>query len=258
MSRMLKLAIRFWPIFILLTSCLIVVFIFVWALLNITFGQASSFQQVIILVFLSIISLLLSSILVMSNNWHKIRQTGALVPEEWGEYLADVSSKIENHVSYSGDNIEINKKIANHILAELKTNSDIMATYAKFMDEKDQKIKDLEIGSNIIIKLSIIESLLSFSNKIGSVTSDISPKNVVILIDEILSKEGVQPIVVHVGDHIDKYDGLIELGEATTDTDATDGQITEVTSPGYFMEGPVRSHVVKKAVVNYHHSKSRG
>lgn len=243
-----------WTIIISLMSLFIVAILTTWVFFRIISQKNVLLHEIILVVLLTTLIVFINLAVNFGKHWYEIRKTGALVPEEWGSYLRDVSDNIENHVAIATEHTKQNKKIAEFLLKELKNTSDIMLKYSNLIEDKDRKIKELETGSNILIKSSVLERFLRLNLKISSMQSDMSPNTVTTLIMDILAEEGVKQLPVMVGDHIDNYEGLIELDSSTSDTDANNGEITEIVSQGYFLDGPLRPYVMKKAVVNYHYS----
>ena len=248
----------YWPLVTIAMSIIVILFSFFWIANKIFVGAAISSIDIIIIFFASLLLVSLNIILVISMNWLSVRRTGALVPEEWSKNLETVSMQIENHVRDSAKYSENNYQIGTYILNEVQKTSEIIEGYTKLIDDKDKKITELEIGSNIVLKASVMERFISLTTKLQRMTSDIPPKNVTVLIMDILAEEGVQQMDIRVGRHIDDYPGQLDLASSTSDGNAVDGEITAIVSHGYFMQGPTRPYILKKAVVNYHHTKGRG
>lgn len=211
------------------------------------------FLLMAVCVLLLLITIFVSIILYMIIHRKKVFEMGALVPEEWAVRLEDTTSEMKKASVNASKSIENHKRLAEALLNNSEELKDITFQRYSELDAKDKQIETLEKGTVVVAKLSLLLRLISLAREFSRSETAISPQKAVEMIEEILFHEGVKEISVKKGKNVDDFEGWVELvgSPSEPNPELPHGTVLSVVRPGYSIDGPARSHILRKAAVTY-------
>ena len=229
--------------------------------------HTSNLQPVlIILTFLSTTVAGLSAFVALKfYNWRqKIDLSGALVPEEWAEYLIKLAENINDQNIHlqklTSDNLRLSRLVdtnQNKILELIASSKEILLTFQTSLQEKDDEINRLKIGYDFKIQKDLLNQLVQLhSNCIEIIEKNEINKglvNIEILLRDLLESSGVLISKPPIGTDFSAISDLIEVTGYSSDPSGNlqKGQISEVLTDYYLYDSGTRQTVLKPAKIKY-------
>ena len=198
-------------------------------------------------------------------NWRqKIDLSGALVPEEWAEYLIELAEKINDQNIHlqklTSDNLRLSRLVdtnQNKILELIASSKEILLTFQTSLQEKDNEINRLKIGYDFKIQKDLLLQLVQLhSNCIEIIEKNEINKglvNIEILLRDLLESSGVLISKPPIGTDFSAISDLIEVTGYSSDPSGNlqKGQISEVLTDYYLYDSGTRQTVLKPAKIKY-------
>jgi len=198
-------------------------------------------------------------------NWRqKIDLSGALVPEEWAEYLIKLAENINDQNIHlqklTSDNLRLSRLVdtnQNKILELIASSKEILLTFQTSLQEKDDEINRLKIGYDFKIQKDLLNQLVQLhSNCIEIIEKNEINKglvNIEILLRDLLESSGVLISKPPIGTDFSAISDLIEVTGYSSDPSGNlqKGQISEVLTDYYLYDSGTRQTVLKPAKIKY-------
>jgi len=198
-------------------------------------------------------------------NWRqKIDLSGALVPEEWAEYLITLAENINDQSIHlqklTSDNLRLSRLVdtnQNKILELITSSKEILLTFQTSLQEKDDEINRLKIGYDFKIQKDLLNQLVQLhSNCIEIIEKNEVNKglvNIEILLRDLLESSGVLISKPPIGTDFSAISDLIEVTGYSSDPSGNlqKGQISEVLTDYYLYDSGTRQTVLKPAKIKY-------
>ena len=218
----------------------------------------------VISILLAIISIILTYRIYSDHS--KIKQSGAMVPEEWADHLLktiDTSEKSDQHVLELAESQQQFLKFFNQVGSEfnkqIKENKDILYDFQKALDAKDIEIKKYQNGYDISILKDflskIVDVYIGATETFKSNPENKNLRNYIELLWQALSFAGVEEYFPKKGmlfSDSEVRDFVEVAGHVETEDEGiVNGEIAEVLSAGYVIIRNEKKIVLGKSKIKY-------
>ena len=228
----------------------------------------------IVLLFTSLISTAVALFIAYKFYFWRTRlqDTGALYPEEWSEFLADVANRTnENSDALQKLEIAINTKLKfseksyQLLIEEFQVNrkhtealKEMLLVFQQTLKQKEDEIDRLKQGYDFtILKKSLIQLANLHAECVALLNKDIENKNLKnfeMLLLDLIEKAGVIVDSPDIGEDFSALADYVEVvGHTSINGQNLDkGQISEVLSKIYLYKQGESNTVLRKSKVKYH------
>jgi len=202
----------------------------------------------------------------------QLRDTGALTPEEWSQYLGAVGNRTdENTTAVKSleqmiiNQISFSEKSYHTLQESFKTNlnqnesvKEMLLTFQKTLSDKDTEIDRLKKGYDFtILKKTLVQLSSLHAECVEILSKDLENrnlKNFEVLFSDVLESAGVIIEAPDIGTDFSQIADYIEVVGFTTNSQQNleKGQISEVLSKLYLYKSEDKITVLKKSKVKYH------